>query len=130
MKEVVKTVHYEIAVNEVKNRAYLKVIGFWRNADLVSGYVSDWRKTLTMLKPGFTLLTDLSTMITHPPEVLGVHQQVQKLVVEKKLRFTAEIKPKDIVTAMQVSKIAKASMMPVRQFASFEEAEAHLNSLG
>ncbi|MDJ1486091.1 hypothetical protein QNI16_36755 [Cytophagaceae bacterium YF14B1] len=129
MKEIAKTPQYEIAIDETKNRVYLKVLGYWRNAESVANYISDWRKTLALLKPNFTLLTDLTTMLTHPAEVLGIHKQAQELLTENGLRHTAEVAPKDFVTAFQLSKVAKSSQMPVRQFPTVAEAEAFLDTL-
>jgi hypothetical protein len=128
-KEIAKNANYAIVIDETKNRVYLTISGFWRNAQAVENYIPDWQKTVKLLKPGFTLLTDLSTMVTHPTEVTHIHRQAQELITEKGLRFTAEIKPKDPVTAFQLAKVAQKSQMPVKQFASFADAEAYLDSL-
>lgn len=128
-KEIAKNAHYAIVIDEDKNRVYLTIFGFWRNAEVVANYMPDWQKTIKLMKPGFTLLTDLSTMVTHPAEVTHIHRQAQELITEKGLKFTAEIKPKDFVTAFQLSKVAQKSQMPVKQFATFAEAEGYLDSL-
>lgn len=128
MTEIAKTAQYEIAVDEIKNRVYLKIYGFWKNPQAVAGYISDWQKTMKLVKPNFTLLTDLTTMVTHPPEVTEVHKHAQEIITAGGLKFTAEVKPKDIVTAMQLTRVAKKSQMPMKQFDTFEKAEAFLNS--
>ncbi len=129
MKEIARNAHYAIVIDEAKNRVYLSIFGYWRNAESVANYIPDWNKTIKLLKPGFTLLTDLSTMLTHPAEVTHIHRQAQELITEKGLRFTAEIKPKDSVTAFQLTKVAKQSQMPVKQFTTSAEAESYLDSL-
>lgn len=57
---------YEISVVIPKNRAYLKIIGFWRNPEQVSSYLDDWEKAIAILRPGFTLLADVREMKIHP----------------------------------------------------------------
>jgi hypothetical protein len=44
-----------IEIAPEKNRAYLKIIGFWRNAEAVPNYIADWKKALDGLKKDFTL---------------------------------------------------------------------------
>ena len=60
---------YLIEVSQEKNRAYLKIFGFWKGAEAVPNYLTDWAKATSMLVKGFTLLTDASEMKTHPQEV-------------------------------------------------------------
>jgi hypothetical protein len=57
---------YHIEVSKEKNRAYLKIFGFWKNAEVVPDYLTDWSKATSVLVKGFTLLTDASEMKTHP----------------------------------------------------------------
>jgi hypothetical protein len=61
MKQVVaRNKHYEIGIDPDKNRAYITIIGFWRSPGEVGSYVQDLDQALVQLKPGFTLLTDLT----------------------------------------------------------------------
>lgn len=118
---------YELKVDSEKNRAYLKVIGFWRNLDEVSDYIEDWKKALKHLKKDFTLLTDASEMKTHPQEVKVIHEQAQKLVVENGLKQVAEV-VENVFTTAQLNKLANDSTMPKKNFISKEEAEEYLET--
>lgn len=118
---------YHIHISKEKNRAYLKIIGFWRNPEAVPEYISDWRKSVSLLKKGFTLLTDASEMKTHPQEMRKVHEEAQKLVMEAGLTKVAEVIPNDI-TEYQLDSIAQSNGFPKKSFRSLEEAEKWLDA--
>lgn len=117
---------YEMAVDPSINRFYLRILGFWRSKEEVSGYLPDLEKALSEIQPGFTLLTDLSEMKTHPAEVQELHLQAQALLLRKGLRQTAEVYASSFVQ-FQTSAISKKSTMPSRQFESHEAAEGYLD---
>lgn len=126
-KTIVQNKFYELYISETKNRAYLKIIGFWRNPETVPEYLSDWEKTLTQLKKGFTLLTDASEMKTHPQEMRKVHENAQKMVMDAGLTKVAEVIPNDI-TEYQLDSIAQTNGFPKRTFRTVEDAEKWLDS--
>lgn len=119
---------YSLAVSASKNRAYLKLIGFWRNAGAVPEYLNDWKKALEDLKPGFSILTDASEMNTHPQDVKMLHAEAQKMVMVAGLAKVAEIIKNDI-TEYQLDSLAQSTNFPKRNFKTAEEAEAWLDSL-
>lgn len=118
--------HYTLAVAQDKNRAYLKIIGYWRNVDAVPEYLNDWKKTLEKLKNGFTLLTDASEMKTHPQDVRKLHEQAQALVLKMNVSKVAEIIADDI-TEMQLDSVAKTTQFPKKNFNNIDAAEKWLN---
>lgn len=118
---------YRLEVSSVKNRAYLTIIGFWRNPEQVAHYISDWQKALAYLKPGFTLLTDAREMKIHPASVRSLHEQAQKMVVEAGIKAVAELQGEKI-TEFQLDGLSKDSKMPKQNFSSEEEAEHWLDS--
>jgi hypothetical protein len=119
---------YQIAINKSINRAYITIIGFWRNKQEAASYLPDLEKALAQLKPGFTLLTDLTQMKTHPAEVQDVHLAAQALLLRKGLIQTAEIISSSLVQ-FQTDKISKNSKMPLRQFTSQQEATSYLDTV-
>jgi hypothetical protein len=118
--------YYTISVDTAKNRAYLKIIGFWKNTEVVPSYLSDWQKALTYLKPGMTLLTDASEMLTHPQEVRKLHEQAQALVLKHNLTKVAEVVVNDI-SEMQLDSVAKTTKFPKKNFTDKEAAEMWLD---
>jgi len=119
---------YSLSVSTSKNRAYLRLIGFWRNAGVVPEYLNDWKKALSDLKPGFSILTDASEMKTHPQDVKMLHAEAQKLVLAAGLAKVAEIIKND-VTEYQLDSLAQSTNFPKRSFKTAEEAETWLDSL-
>lgn len=118
--------HYSIFVSPALNRAYLKIVGYWRNEAAVPTYLEDWKKALAKLQDGFTLLTDASEMKTHPTDVKLLHEQAQLLVKKKNVSKVAEI-IKDDVAGMQLDALAKTTQFPKQNFNSYEAAEKWLD---
>lgn len=119
--------YYIISIAPDKNRAYLKIIGFWRNTEVVSSYLDDWKKALSSLQSGFTLLTDATEMKTHPQELRKLHEDAQKLVFNAGLSKVAEVIKNDI-TEYQLDSIAEVTAFPKKTFKSMEDAEKWLDS--
>ena len=124
--KIAETKHYTLHVSPEKNRAYLKIFGFWRNVESVPNYLDDWKKTLSKVKKGFTLLTDASEMKTHPSDVRKLHEQAQALVMGMEVQKVAEI-INDDVTEMQLDAVAKTTKFPKKNFKNSEDAEKWLD---
>lgn len=127
MVRINDTKQYKISVSPEKNRAYLKIIGFWRSPEVVPEYLKDWTKATSLLNKGFTLLTDASEMKTHPQELRKLHEQAQAILLKAGVSKVAEVL-KDDVTEMQLNAVAKATQFPKQNFRSAEEAEKWLDS--
>lgn len=122
-----KTKQYVISVSPEKNRAYLKIIGFWKNPETVPTYLEDWAKAVSRLKKGFTLVTDATEMKTHPQEVRKLHEQAQAMLLRAGVSKVAEIL-KDEIAEMQLDSVAKTTQFPKRNFKTIEEAEKWLDT--
>lgn len=118
--------YYKIAVSPEKNRAYLKILGFWRNAEAVPDYLKDWTKATSLLNKGFTLLTDASEMKTHPADVRKLHEQAQAILLKAGVSKVAEVL-KDDVAEMQLDAVAKTTQFPKKNFRKPEDAEKWLD---
>lgn len=120
--------YYRIEVSKEKNRAYLKIFGFWKSPDIVPDYLADWAKAASVLVKGFTLLTDASEMKTHPVDVRKLHEQAQAILMKAGVSKVAEIM-KDDVAEMQLDAVAKATKFPKQNFRSVPDAEKWLDQL-
>ena len=128
MKTIAKTAYYSIEVDKTKNRIYLTVLGFWKNAAAVPSFVEDVTTACKEVSPGFTVLADVSRMITPPPEVAAVHEKAQQATVAAGLRKTAEILPKEkALEKMALAKWSTASGMLKGMFHAIADAEAWLD---
>jgi predicted nuclease of restriction endonuclease-like RecB superfamily len=117
---------YRIEVSKEKNRAYLKIVGFWKNPEVVPDYLADWTKAVAALTKGFTLLTDASEMKTHPAEVRTLHVQAQAILMKAGESKVAEIIQND-VAEMQLDSIGKATKFPKQNFRTVPDAEKWLD---
>ena len=118
--------YYRISVAPEKNRAYLKILGFWRSVEVVPDYLKDWTKATSLLKKGFTLLTDASEMKTHPQDVRKLHEQAQAIILKAGVSKVAEVL-KDDVAEMQLDAVAKTTQFPKKNFRTADEAEKWLD---
>lgn len=124
--DINRTKQYTIAVSPSKNRAYLKIIGFWRGPEIVPDYIKDWTKAVGLLNKGFTLLTDASEMKTHPASVRPLHEQAQGILLKAGVRKVAEVL-KDDVAEMQLDAVAKTTQFPKKNFRTAADAEVWLD---
>lgn len=124
---IAQTPQYELSVSKPKNRAYLRIIGFWRNPEQVADYLEDWRKTVAVLKPGFTLLTDAREMKIHPASVRKVHEEAQAFIIKNGLLKVAELQL-DKIAEMQLDGVSSDTNMPKKNFNNPEEAERWLDA--
>ena len=120
--------HYLLAVNVEKNRAYLKIKGYWRNVDAVPQYVGDWKKAVGLLKRGFTLLTDATEMKTHPQDVRKLHEEAQSVLMKAGVVRIAEL-VKDDIAEIQLDAVAKVSAFPKKNFRDAAQAEQWLDEV-
>ena len=120
------TKQYKISILPEKNRAYLKIIGFWRSPEIVPDYIKDWTKAVSLLRKGFTLVTDATEMKTHPQELRKLHEQAQSILLKAGVSKVAEIL-KDDVAEMQLDALAKATQFPKKNFRNTEDAEKWLD---
>ncbi|MCX2740547.1 hypothetical protein [Pontibacter anaerobius] len=123
---VAKNKCYELLYLPQKNRLCLSIYGFWKSKSAVPAYLADLGKALTLVKPGFTLLFDLSTMITHPQSVMNLHIEAQMLLQEAGLKKGACVNSIDRIANLQAEAIFGQGYTSTRHFASYSEAEAWL----
>lgn len=128
MKTIADNQYYTIAVDQAKNRVYLKIMGFWRNRDVVANYLEDIRiATHDETGPDYTILTDGRGMKTPPQGVAELHIEAQKICVDGGLRKTAELLEDNAAARMALKRYSKTSGMVQRSFIDQAEAEAWLD---
>ena len=128
MKTIAKTAYYSIAVDKTKNRIYLTILGFWKSPTVVPAYVEDMKKACQEISPGFTVLADVTRMITLPPEIAAVHESAQQVTLAAGLRKSAEILPKEkALEKMALTKWSTKTGMVKNMFHAIADAEAWLD---
>ncbi|SMG52150.1 hypothetical protein SAMN05661096_03876 [Marivirga sericea] len=121
MITIAENEQYSLKVDITKNRAFLKIYGFWRNKEDIPGYLEDWDEALKKLDGGFTLLTDASEMVIHPGDVRDVHSKAQDKIIKAGVKKVAELH-KESISEMQLDGVSNESGMPKMNFKDKEEA--------
>lgn len=121
MITIAENSQYSLKVDITKNRAFLKINGFWRNKEDIPGYLQDWDEAISKLSNGFTLLTDATEMTIHPGDVRDVHSKAQEKIINGGVKKVAELHQQN-VASMQLDGVSNKSGMPKKNFKDKEEA--------
>jgi len=121
MITIAENEQYSLKVDITKNRAFLKINGFWRNKEDIPAYLNDWDETINKLSSDFTLLTDATEMAIHPGDVRDVHSKAQEKIVKAGVKKVAELHTEN-VAVMQLDSVSNESGMPKKNFNHKEEA--------
>ena len=126
MKELANTHAFTVAVDLEKNRIHLKLVGTWKQSD-ADAYAQGVRSAYKEVKPGFTLLMDFRQAAPAMPWIQEVSLTLQKELLERGLKQTAEVFDQHVVTRDQRAKIAEKSGMVRQAFDDMEKAVQWLN---
>jgi len=126
MQELVVNERYEIGIEPNLNRLYLEVKGCWTAPEDVPRYVDDLSDAAKRLRPGFTVVTDCTTMRPHHSDVLPVHTAAQEALMHLGLSHVAEVVPMASIR-LQTRRLSETTGMLKAEFGSLAEAEAWLD---
>ena len=118
---------YELRANSVKNRLYIKIIGFWQAPNVVPNYLSDIKEMTEHLRSGFSILADLREMRTCPASVVPIHEEGLQITKAAGVEYSAEV-ISDTIANMQMKKMYREHDVNDNKFGTIEEAEAFLDS--
>jgi hypothetical protein len=127
MITIAENEQYSLKVDITKNRAFLRINGFWRNKEDIPAYLQDWDEAINKLSEGFTLFTDVRKMAIHPGDVRDVHSKAQEKIIKAGVRKVAELHDEN-VALMQLDSVSSESGMPKKNFNNKEEALKWLDS--
>ncbi|GGG10329.1 hypothetical protein [Pontibacter amylolyticus] len=126
-QHVVRNTCYEIGYDGIRNRLYFSILGFWKNTDIVPDFLKDWDRALQLVSPGFTLLIDMRTMITHPQQLTDLHEESQRKMRAAGLSRIANVMPLDKIASLQVADSIKKIELPSQHFETCEAAQQWLD---
>ena len=118
---------YDLAYDRSKNRVYFTIHGYWKNAEAVPELLADWDKALGQIHPGFTVIIDMRSMITHPQGLNKLHAEAQQKVAASGVSKVANVMPTDKIASLQVAEIINCTNLPSKNFNSLPEAEEWLD---
>ncbi|MDO6390723.1 hypothetical protein Q4E40_11345 [Pontibacter sp. BT731] len=127
-QNVVRNACYEIGYDGIRNRLYLSILGFWKNTDIVPDFLKDWDGALQLVSPGFTLLIDMRTMITHPQQLCSMHEEAQRKMRAAGPSRIANVMPLDKIASLQAADSIKKIELPFQLFETSETAQHWLDT--
>ncbi|WP_190300519.1 hypothetical protein [Rufibacter hautae] len=129
MVKIAHTPFYQIKVDQEKNRIILNIKGCWNTPEEVPFYTIHLKEALALVKPGFSILTDLRKLDEYSPVVRLMHIEAQKLTVAAGIYQLAEVHDlKKPVNLLSVG-MAEESKIPLNIFDSMQDAQAWLEEL-
>jgi hypothetical protein len=128
LEKIASNSYYDIAVDVSGNRTHLTIKGFWETTELVQNFITDISAAGERMRPGFTVLANLTRMKPPPPEVCTMHEQAQGILLSCGLECTAEVVDDDSLEEMS-RECAYRLKMKKQFFGNVVDAEAWLDSL-
>jgi hypothetical protein len=81
MQQVANNEYYDLGYDSSKNRVYWSMKGFWPGMSAVPNFEKDWDTIQSMVKPGFDIFADISTLKTMPDDVKDAQDRRQVKLV-------------------------------------------------
>lgn len=90
-------------------------------------YVADIERALGLVKPGFTVLSDLRRTLGPNPQMLPVFQQVRQILQDRGVAMMVEVHPATPSVPKFMQQVrAQSEHIPTHTFTEIREAEAFL----
>ncbi len=91
LQKIASCAFYEIAVDTEYNLVILEFSGFWGGRSNVPEYVSDCKKALAHVQPGFNTLVDLTKTTSISEDATKLHTEAQKFFMDAGFAKAAEV---------------------------------------
>lgn len=130
MIELAKNSYYSIKVNQNKNRVYIRLSGIWDNQPEINEYLEDVKKYLQLVKPGFSVVSDIRELRETSITSMQVQLQAYKLNVEAGINQLAELHRLNDPVSERAIALAHKSQISLNIFEHQNDADAWLDELG
>jgi hypothetical protein len=88
---IAKNNFYKIEISKLKNRGYLTLTDYWNNPSDFSEFINDIKLSSKKLVSGFTFLVNLTQYTGTSMELINLHIDAQKILVNAGLSRVAEV---------------------------------------
>ncbi|TKJ24245.1 MAG: hypothetical protein CEE43_00750 [Promethearchaeota archaeon Loki_b32] len=102
--------YYSVEADQEINRVHFVMQGEIPEVEAVTNFEADWHTTVGELKPGFTILGDLSKCAPLPEDVEALNQKVQGWIMQQGCSKVAQLVG-DLTVMSQVNAFAERSGM-------------------
>ena len=120
---------YQLTAEPDQNRLRYTVFGEMQAAPALPHYLADWAAALATVRPGFTILTNVTALQAVNEALQPAFVAAQQLIRAHGVAMVAEIHRPDSPSHRTSAAISTASGMPVRTFVDAWEANRFLDSL-
>lgn len=117
---------YQITAEITRNRIFYKHFAEIAQAQELPNYLDDWQQALDTMKPGFTILSDMTDLLVVSAHLNSLIEQAQRLLEGRGLRMIASVHPPETDLAANDETAAK---WPQRRFTDLWEADKFLDEL-
>lgn len=120
---------YQITVEPIHNRLFYKHYAELAHTTALPDYLSDWEQALEVMRPGFTILSDMTDLPTVSDQLAGLIGQAQLLVMRRGVRLVAAVHAPGSETYHASNTVREESSLPIRTFTDLWEADKFLDVL-
>ena len=130
MKNISKNKYYELSYDNVRNCIFWKMKGFWSSMSVAPDFDKDWDTIQSLVKPGFVIYADLSTMTVLVSDVEEKNDERQAKLMQAGCKKVACIISEPNTRIFLNNVLKKSGMEKVVKYCSNkEEALEFLNFL-
>ena len=107
---------YQITVEPIRNRLFYKHYAELTHTAALPDYLPDWEQALEVVRPGFTILSDMTDLPTVSDQRAGLIGQAQLLVMRRGVRLVAAVHAPGSETYHARNTVREESSRPIRTF--------------
>ncbi|MCI1186659.1 hypothetical protein MON38_04460 [Hymenobacter sp. DH14] len=120
---------YQITAEPSRNRIFYKHFAELAQAQELPEYLSDWQQALDAMKPGFTILSDMTELDDVSGPLAKLFEQAQTLLDGRGLRMIATVHAPDVALAHAATSAEAPAKYPRRSFTDLWQADKFLDEL-
>ena len=126
---IAQTPFYLLRVDKGRNRILITLTGSWNTLEEVPFYLLHLKEALSLVKPGFSILSDSRELEEYSQAVRQMHIEAQKLTVAAGIFQLVEVHQLKKSINQMIIAMAEESKIPLNIFDSLEDADAWLSEV-
>lgn len=120
--------HYQLWIDENKQRLYVKLTGHWNQEDVFFNYLKDLKSATAFFDNQFDCHADFNSLKPfNSQQHIDYHHKALQLLINLGLKNSAQILPEDVMASKQILQIIN-NFGKATVFGESELLEAYLDS--
>ncbi len=120
---------YQITAEMSRNRIFYKHFAELAQAQALPEYLNEWQQALDTMRPGFTILSDMTELAEVSGPLAKLFEQAQALLDGRGLRMIATVHAPGVALAHTEPASEAADQYARRNFTDLWEADRFLDEL-